>query len=341
MLSKTLKIHWKTGVMAILIGLIGVIAFSLLRPVFLMKEVFFNQTSKKNIEPNKFSEVAFQTTDKKGKEIKLKSEEVIESKNNTYSFNKMEASFTLANGKPCIVKSDKMQALNEEKTICDLLGHVKCYIGNDMIISTNKAHIDMNKKIINGDEGVNIIQKNSQVMGRLFNYDIEKDVLVIEKKAFGLINDSKIQAEKLIINAKESTLEAFGDIINLDIKKYNIKSKKNLIYKNQEIFSPQGADIFFKNQYGINKISSPNIQAKLEKNGTIKEIKALKSIIIKNNVIKIIANEGTLRNNRVFVTGSVLIKNTQGNVLAKKAVFNLNSDEITLNNAKGVIDSER
>lgn len=332
----------KTKIISVALALgAGGILTALLLPMLSIRNIIYSSASKGDFKPNKFSKITFKTTDKRGKPIKLKSEKVTESKDKIYNFHKMRASFVLSNGEKCEVKADKMEALNAQKTQCLLSGRVKCFVGTNTILSANEAHADFEKKIINGTQGVNIIRNTAQVTGKIYNYDIDKGVLEIGNNAQGLINTSKIQAEKIILYLKETSFDAFGENIILSIPRYLINVRKTLTYKMQQIEASNGAEIIFQNKLGKNKISAPHMIANLEKNGALKEIRALKSIIIQNNMIKVIADKGILKNDRVFVAGSVIISGPQGNISARDAVFNLNSGRVTLSKAKGVVNSER
>lgn len=325
---------------ALVLGAGGILT-ALLLPMLSIRNIIYSSASKGDFKPNKFSKITFKTTDKRGKPIRLKSEKVTESKDKIYNFNKMRASFVLSNGEKCKVKADKMEALNAQKTQCLLSGRVQCLIGDDTVLSTNEAYADFEKKIISGTQSVNIIRKTMQVRGKLYNYDIDKGILEVEHNAQGLVNTSRIFADKIILYLKETSFEAFGEEIILNIPKYLINVKKRLTYKENQIEAAHGAQIIFQNSLGKNKISSPHMIADLEKNGVLKEIRALRSIIIQNNMIKVIADKGILRDGRVFVSGSVIISGPQGNISARDAVFNLNSGRVTLSKAKGVVNSER
>ncbi|MDR1982203.1 MAG: LPS export ABC transporter periplasmic protein LptC [Holosporaceae bacterium] len=295
-----------------------------------------------NPQKNFFSEIKFRTYDLKGKEINVKSESIYENKKNNYVFKNMVSNFTMPNGEILTISSDITNAIREDRMQCEFIGNVKLSTDSGLIMKTKSLFVDFNKKIAHGNTEVVISQDDTQVSGKKYFFDMNKNVLILTGNANGLLKSDRVHADMLVIRFNDmhekniKNIDAIGNA-TYTTKDYVLKAQKNILYSSNRIDAQSDAILLYKKNGNDYDIRSDSMQAEIN-NGRLDNIKTNTSLTIKTNNATIRADRGVLKDDIIEVLGNVVISGEQGNIFGNSATLNVKTGDVFISKSSGIVN---
>lgn len=307
-----------------------------------------------DIGHNTFSNVSYKTYDAKKKEITLTSEKVFETKKDNYVLNKIKATFELPNNETGTITADTIQAIRSDKTVCNFRGNVVFSTVSGILLRTEQATIDFNKKTAKGNSPIYLSQKNLNISSDKYYIDINHNIVTLIGHVCCIFNTNSINnktnqksqncyisSEKMIIYLDKtaqnsiSRIEAIGNI-SFSSQDYNLKTKKRIIYSPKKIATESAVNIIYKNNCNI---SAGRITATLDTQFRIREATAHEYFTIKTKDINMKSNSGVLKNNKIIAHGNVVISHCNGNIFGDNAELDLITNSISIKNSNGVLNN--
>jgi lipopolysaccharide export system protein LptA len=293
-----------------------------------------------------FSGLTFKTKDDKGREIALSSDRVLESKKDNFIFENMTLTFSMSNGENGAVSADTTKALRADQTLCEFIGNVRLKTDAGLLIETEKSLVDFTGKIASGDAGIMISRKDIKASSQKYIFDINKNILTLIGAVKGFLRTDEVTSDKMVIHFAEEygksakSMEAIGNAVYVAVN-YRLQARKNILHVGNNVEAHEQVVLLYKRNDRRYDVRSDHMYAFLDERGTIDDIEAVGSLVIKTKDATIRANKGVFKGDIVTVRDNVVVSSSQGDVLGNAAVLDVRSGDISINNSSGIIDDKK
>jgi LPS export ABC transporter protein LptC len=292
-------------------------------------------------ERNFFSGVKLKTRDSRGKEISLKSDKVVRDRKDGYLLQNVDSTFELPNGEVLTVRADSAHASAGSREECEFSGNVRLSTKSGLVTETEKLFVDLKREIALGDADVVIRSDGIRMTSRRYFFDIKKQLLTLTENAQGSFKFGKVNAEKLVVRLSGGerrvveNAEAVGNVVCIS-ENYELKAKKILYFADRT--EAQGEVIlFYRTKENSYNIRSDSMNAEL-KSGTLDNVRADGSLIIRTKNATIRADRGIRRGDLMRVFGNVAVSGAYGDVFGDEATLDMKNGSISMKKSGGIVD---
>jgi hypothetical protein len=319
---------------------------NLIIPVISAKKYAANVAFRQTGEGNAFSNVSFTTRDGRGRNISLTSDRIYESQKDHFIYENTTVNFTMSSEENGTICSDITKAIRSDKTICELLGHVELKTDKGLLIKTEKSLVDFNKKAISGDADITIVRGNITASSRRYFFDMNENILTLKSEAKCIMCEDSVTAEEIIIHfngwdeKNTKSILAIGNASYVSAN-YSLSAKHAIRFQGNNINADDEVVLFYKRNGNNYQIKSDHMRATLNKNGTIGDVEANGSLIIKEKSATIRANRGIFRNEKITAHGNVVITGKNGDIFGDTAVLDINTGGVMMSNCSGIVADGR
>jgi lipopolysaccharide export system protein LptA len=324
------------------LGVVIALAIPVISAKKLISSIDINLKGKNNA----FSKVTFKTKDDKGREISLSSDKVSEAKKDNFIFENMTLTFSMSNGENGTVSADITKAVRADQTLCEFIGNVRLKTDAGLLIETEKSLVDFTKKIASGNAGIMISRKDVKASSREYLFDINENVLTLTGDVKGFLRTDKVTSDKKIIHFAEEygksakSIEVIGNAFYVATN-YQLRARKNILHSGNNVEAHEQVILLYKKNDNRYDVRSDHMHALLDEHGTISDIVATGSLIIKTKDATIRANRGVLKSDVVTVHDNVMVSSSQGDIFGDVAVLDIRNGDISVNNSSGIIDDKK
>jgi hypothetical protein len=304
-------------------------------------------------DESSFRDLSYAMHTKDGKEITIKSDKVIETGKNRYVFENVKSTFTLSSGDVVTVQADITNATNESRTKCDLSGNVRLFTKSGLSLQTQKAFVDFDKKIVQGNGEVALelsptnekSGKKTALKGKNFCFDFHKNTLTVLESVKGNVNANTITSGNIVIcfeNPAEGSVKKIDATQNptFATKYYTVSAKNSIVYSPGKVHA-NGNVIFAYHKSDKNiRLKSEDATVTIDDGGNVSNIVINSAFTAHTPNAIIMADRGLFADNRISAFGNVVISGDDGDIFGESAVFDVSSGEIQLNKSSGIVSED-
>lgn len=241
---------------------------------------------------------------------------------------------------------------------------------NDITLSGDGYRIDLNNKSIEIDRNAHILSKNGELFSaklqatlanenklkkadasgnvkyktpqysltaNTMHYDINNVIAKGNVKV--LYMQGRLSSDKLTATHKKNvldTIEASGTA-KYSTESYTIEAGR-LIYKNNGTLQAlNNAHLIYTTPKDIYNIFANAMYATIHK-GKIVTVSAKNNLLIKTQGDIIKAHSGTMKNQKIYLSGDVKISGEHGNIFGESAELDMNTGRVILTKSSGMIN---
>ena len=302
--------------------------------------------SNNDLQKNAFLKFFYKTSDVSGKEVVILAEKVVEETKDNFIFERVTSNFMLPNEETGTITSNRGKVIRSEKSICEFIDNVVMTTNSGLLLRTERALFDSDKKVISGNSRVNITKDETKLSANSYSFDTEKNVLTLIENAKAHNSDRDINANEIIIafdnNCDDSvkSLTANGNATLLS-NNYDLSAENSLKYEAKKIEAEKNADLLYKKDKKNFRITSAKMNAFLNDKSEITEITADGNVRIKTKDSVVKADHGVYKNNKVTVSGNVVISKERGDVFGEIAELDVETENISVKKSSGVVSENK
>jgi lipopolysaccharide export system protein LptA len=319
---------------------------SVLAPVISAKKYAAKMAFRLGSDGNAFSNISFRTNDSHGRKVTLTSDRVSENKKDNFIFENTTLTFTMANGENGRICADVTRTARADRTVCELVGNVELKTDGGLLIKTAQSLVDFDKKIVVGATNIVISKKELKASSRKYSFDMNRNILRLNDNARGSVGTDQVTANEMVIhfdNMNEKSakyIEAIGDASYVSAA-YDLKADGAIKFHGDRISADNRVALFYKRNGKDYLVKSDHMRATLDKKGTVNNVEAIGSLIIKAKDATIRAENGVFSNEKIVARGNVVISSRHGDVFGDVAVLDINTGNVTMDNFSGVVADGR
>ncbi|MBR1735299.1 MAG: LPS export ABC transporter periplasmic protein LptC [Alphaproteobacteria bacterium] len=309
------------------------------------KNLSSNISAKTEFSKNAFLKFFYKTKDISGKEVAIFAEKVTEETKDNFIFEQVTSNFMLSNEENGTITSNKGKIQQGTKTICQFIDNVVMTTNSGLILRTNNAVFDSEKKIISGNSRVNIKRNETILSAESYTFDADKNILTLKKNAKAHNPIQNISANEISIafnsnytdSIQNLTANGNASLISTD---YDL-SGESLKYEPNKITAMENIDLIYK-KYGKNlTVKSDEMTAYLNNKSDITEIIANGNVYIKTKDSIVKGNNGVYKDNKVVISGNVIISKKQGNIFGEIAELDLITEKVSVKKSSGILINKK
>lgn len=337
----------KIKVIAAAFGLVGAcIAVYVLVSIIGGEKLVNVIVSDSGLQKNAFLKFFYKTSDASGKEVVILAEKVIEETKDNFVFERVTSNFMLPNEETGTITSNRGKIIHGERSVCEFIDNVVMTTNNGLLLRTERAIFDSNKKIISGNSRVNIAKDKVKMSAENYSFDTENNVLTLTGNAKANSDDRDVSANEIIIafdNSRDDSVKSLtaNGKATLLSNNYDLSAENLLKYDTNKIEAEKNADLLYKKDGKNFRITSARMSAFLNDKSEIAEIIADGNVRIKTRDSVVKADHGVYKGDKVTVSGNVIISKERGDVFGEVAELDMKTENISVKKSSGVVSENK
>lgn len=296
-----------------------------------------------DLKKNAFLKFFYKTSDASGKEVVIIAEKVIEETKDNFIFEKVTSNFMLPNDETGKITSNFGKVVRGNRSLCEFKDNVVMTTKSGMLLRTDTAVFDSEKRIISGNSRINIIKEETKLSADKYIFDIEENILTLTQNAKAFNQDRDVIADKLIIALDNGSDDSVKQLIatgNASLKSanYDLSAKDSLVYEENKIKAAKNVELVYKKDNKNLNIKSDEMRAFLNDKSEITDIFADGNVRIKTKDSVVKADQAVYKNtDKVTASGNVIISKEQGDIFGEEAELDLNTENVIVKKSSGIV----